>query len=186
MVSDDPSKNGQIVFDSSIILQYLDSIAEPRDTLYPPSSDPARITALSYEALADGVLDAAWLFRAESLRVSRHPPRGSLLTKCSISSFSCSWCNSWHHVQPESNRSEQWSNGQMNKIRRGVQALAKLPLPEFPSVQAVALAIVLWYMNRRVPDFRWEEVEGGKKLEEWFKRAVEHKSWAEEGEVPPS
>ena len=65
--------------------------------------------------------------------------------------------------------------------------MAKLPKPEFPSVQAVALAVALWYVSRRVPNFRWqEEVEGGKELEEWFKRAVEYKAWAEEGEVPPS
>lgn len=69
------------VFDSSIILQYLDSIADPRDTLYPPSSNPGRIDALSYEALADGILDAAWLVRAESLRVSWFT-RLQLSTKC--------------------------------------------------------------------------------------------------------
>ncbi|KAF8601542.1 hypothetical protein BDV93DRAFT_608066 [Ceratobasidium sp. AG-I] len=155
VISDDPSRNGQSVFDSSVILQYFDSIAEHRDTLYPPSSDPARITALNYEALADGVLDAAYLFRVEALK-------------------------------PEPLHSEQASNGQLNKIRRGIQALAKLPKPEFPSVQAVALAVALWYVSRRVPNFRWQEVEGGKELEEWFKRAAAYKAWAEEGEVPPS
>ncbi|QRV81928.1 glutathione S-transferase [Ceratobasidium sp. AG-Ba] len=144
----------QVVFDSSIILQYLDTVAEKKDTLYPPSSSPDRIKALNYEALADGVMDAAWLFRAESIR-------------------------------PESLRSEQWINAQNNKIRRGVEALAKLPLPEFPSAQAVVLACTLWYMSRRVPQLNWQEFENGK-LAEWYTRAIQHPAWAEEGEVPPS
>ncbi|CAE6436953.1 unnamed protein product [Rhizoctonia solani] len=142
------------VFDSSIILQYLDTIAEPRDRLYPPSSDPARIDTLNFEALADGVLDAAWLIRAETLR-------------------------------PEGERSAQWIAGQTNKVRRGIEALAALPPPEFPSAKAVVLAVVLWYLNRRLPDFNWKEVQGGR-LDAWYKRAVEHPAWAEEGEVPPS
>ncbi|KAH7345608.1 glutathione S-transferase protein [Rhizoctonia solani] len=142
------------VFDSSIILQYLDTIAEPRDRLFPPSSDPGRIETLNFEALADGVLDAAWLIRAETIR-------------------------------PEGERSLQWIAGQMNKVRRGVEALGALPPPEFPSAKAVALACVLWYLNRRLPDFNWREVQGGK-LDTWYKRAVEHPAWVEEGDVPPS
>ncbi|CAE6458279.1 unnamed protein product [Rhizoctonia solani] len=143
------------VFDSSIILQYLDTIVEPRDKLYPPSSDPARIETLNFEALADGVLDAAWLIRAESIR-------------------------------PEGERSAQWIVGQKNKVRRGVEALAALPAPEFPSAKAVALACALWYLNRRLPDFNWKGVQGGDKLDDWYKRAVGHDAWVEEGEVPPS
>ncbi|CAE6438271.1 unnamed protein product [Rhizoctonia solani] len=142
------------VFDSSIILQYLDTIAEPRDRLYPPSSDPGRIETLNFEALADGVLDAAWLIRAETIR-------------------------------PEGERSTQWIAGQMNKVRRGIEALSELPPPEFPSAKAVALACVLWYLNRRLPDFNWREVQGGK-LDAWYKRALEHPAWVEEGDVPPS
>ncbi|KAG8700400.1 hypothetical protein FRC09_005977 [Ceratobasidium sp. 395] len=71
VLPEDGSAPKQTVFDSSIILQYLDTIAEKRDTLYPPSSSLERITTLNYEALADGVMDAAWLFRAEILRASR-------------------------------------------------------------------------------------------------------------------
>ncbi|KAG8692177.1 hypothetical protein FRC08_009961 [Ceratobasidium sp. 394] len=163
VLAEDGPGPGQIVFDSGIILQYLDSIAGKRDTLYAPSSSPERVKALTLahcslltaaRSGSLGVLDAAWLLRAETLR-------------------------------PESARSEQWIAGQGNKIRRGVEALAKLPLPEFPSVQAVVLARVLWYLSRRVPDFRWQEVEGGK-LEAWYKQAVLYPAWAEEGEVPPS
>ncbi|KAG8747734.1 Glutathione S-transferase protein [Ceratobasidium sp. 414] len=154
VLPEDGSATGQVVFDSSVIVQYLDSIAKDRDTLYAPSSSPERVKALNYEALADGVMDAAWLLRTETLR-------------------------------PESIRSEQWIAGQGNKIKRGVEALAKLPLPEFPSVQAVVLACALWYLSRRVPDIRWREVEGGK-LAGWYDQAVLYPAWAEEGEVPPS
>jgi hypothetical protein len=89
-------------------------------------------------------------------------------------------------MQPESLRSAQWTAGQMNKIRRGIEALGALPEPEFPSVRAVVLAVALWYLLRRLPDFKWQELEGGKKLEKWYGRAVQHACWVEEGEVPPS
>lgn len=74
----------------------------------------------------------------------------------------------------------------MNKIRRGVEALAALPEPEFPSVRAVVLACTLWYLSRRITNLRWQELKGGDKLEAWYARAVQHPSWAGEGEVPPS
>lgn len=171
-----------------MILQYFDSIAERRDTLYPPSSDPARITALNYEALADGVLDASYLFRVEAIKVSAE---SILVFEIRLTYWpSCPkpvrTAIRGAYVQPDALRSEQASNAQLNKIRRGIEALAKLPKPEFPTVQAVVLACALWYVSRRVSNFRWQEVDGGKELEEWFKHAVEHKAWAEEGEVPPS
>ncbi|KAG9075904.1 Glutathione S-transferase protein [Ceratobasidium sp. UAMH 11750] len=53
VLAEDGSGPGQIVFDSGVILQYLDSIAGERDTLYAPSSSPERVKALTYEALAD-------------------------------------------------------------------------------------------------------------------------------------
>ncbi|KAF8755679.1 Etoposide-induced protein 2.4 (EI24), partial [Rhizoctonia solani] len=152
----DSAGSKRAVFDSPVILQYFDTISEPRDRLYPPSSDPARIDTLNYEALTDGILDATYLIRAESIK------------------------------QPEEQRSAQLIAAQRNKVRRGIEALGALPEPEFPSAKAVGLACTLWYLNRRLPDFNWREGQGGKKLEDWFKRAVEHPAWVEEGEVPPS
>ncbi|KAF8734796.1 Etoposide-induced protein 2.4 (EI24), partial [Rhizoctonia solani] len=152
----DSAGSKRAVFDSPVILQYFDTISEPRDRLYPPSSDPARIDTLNYEALTDGILDATYLIRAESIK------------------------------QPEEQRSAQLIAAQRNKVRRGIEALGTLPEPEFPSAKAVGLACTLWYLNRRLPDFNWREGQGGKKLEDWFKRAVEHPAWVEEGEVPPS
>jgi len=58
--------DGSALFDSPVICEYLDTLGEgPRLV---PIDGPARWTALRREALADGILDAAVLWRYESLR----------------------------------------------------------------------------------------------------------------------
>ena len=57
---------GEVLFDSPVICEYLDSIHDGAK-LYPPSGG-ARWTALRRMALADGILDAGVLRRLESLR----------------------------------------------------------------------------------------------------------------------
>jgi len=54
--------DGPPLFQSSIVCEYLDTIADGR--LYPPAGD-ARWTALRQLALADGILDASVLVRME-------------------------------------------------------------------------------------------------------------------------
>ncbi len=58
--------DGQVVFDSPVICEYLDGLASGRK-LFPPAG-PARWTALRQQALADGVLDALILTRYETVR----------------------------------------------------------------------------------------------------------------------
>jgi len=58
--------DGSALFDSPVICEYLDTLGDgPK--LIPPAG-PARWTALRREALADGILDAALLWRYELLR----------------------------------------------------------------------------------------------------------------------
>ncbi len=64
---------GEVLFDSPVICEYLDSLHDGAK-LYPPSGG-ARWTALRRQALADGVLDAGILRRLESMR--REPERSS-------------------------------------------------------------------------------------------------------------
>src|SRR3546814_589502 len=59
LVTDD----GQALFDSRVICEYLDSLAGGR--LF-PASGPARWTALRRQAQGDGLLDAALLARYET------------------------------------------------------------------------------------------------------------------------
>jgi glutathione S-transferase len=54
--------DGQVLFDSPVICEYLDSVAGGK--LF-PASGPARWTALRQQALGDGILDALILCRYE-------------------------------------------------------------------------------------------------------------------------
>jgi glutathione S-transferase len=58
--------DGQVLFDSPVICEYLDSLAGG-DILF-PASGPERWTALRLQALGDGILDALVLCRYEMLR----------------------------------------------------------------------------------------------------------------------
>jgi glutathione S-transferase len=55
--------DGTALFDSRVILEYLDQLADGR--LLPPPGDPERWRALRIQATADGLLDAALLMRYE-------------------------------------------------------------------------------------------------------------------------
>ena len=59
--------DGSVLFDSPVILEYLDGLSEPR--LLPPSG-PARFDVLLWQALADGMMDASVLRMLEG----RRPP----------------------------------------------------------------------------------------------------------------
>jgi glutathione S-transferase len=61
LVTDD----GMALFDSPVICEYLDSVGS--GTLFPPVG-PERWTALRFQALADGICDAAILRRLEGNR----------------------------------------------------------------------------------------------------------------------
>jgi glutathione S-transferase len=58
--------DGQVLFDSPVICEYLDSLAIGRK--YFPVAGPARWTALRQQALGDGILDALILTRYEMTR----------------------------------------------------------------------------------------------------------------------
>ena len=59
-------KDGQVLFDSPVICEYLDSLHRRPKLI--PARGKARWTALRRHALADGILDASLLRRYESLR----------------------------------------------------------------------------------------------------------------------
>jgi glutathione S-transferase len=58
-------EDGTTLYDSAVICEYLD---QRRQGGLVPASGPARWTALTREALADGMLDAALLRRYENMR----------------------------------------------------------------------------------------------------------------------
>lgn len=60
------TEDGVSLFDSPVICEYLDTVGDA-PALFPPSGR-ARWRALKFEAMADGIMDAAVLRRGESLR----------------------------------------------------------------------------------------------------------------------
>lgn len=58
--------DGQVLFDSPVICEYLDTLAGGHK--YFPAAGPARWTALRQQALGDGILDALVLCRYETTR----------------------------------------------------------------------------------------------------------------------
>jgi glutathione S-transferase len=60
------TEDGLALFDSPVICEYLDSVGVAAP-LFPPAGG-ARLRALKYQAMADGILDAAILRRMEAQR----------------------------------------------------------------------------------------------------------------------
>jgi len=57
--------DGEVIFDSSVVADFIDSLAEPRLI---PDTQPARRRALTLEAAADGMGDASVLVVRERMR----------------------------------------------------------------------------------------------------------------------
>lgn len=86
-------EDGAAVFDSRVIVEFLDTLT-PVHRLIPPSGRP-RIEVRTWEALADGVLDAAILIRLEQSQ------------------------------RTDIQRNSQWIARQMSKIEAGLRAMSE-------------------------------------------------------------
>jgi len=145
------------IFDSQVIVQYLDAVSTGAKVL-PLASDLKRYEALTYDHLVNGTLGAMLLVRYE----------GAVRT-------------------PET-QSEEWVNAQLGKAKRGLVRLSQLPLPSLAgptlSLQAIDLAVVVWYFDRRFSALKWREWEGVSVLTKWYEEAEKSKSWVEEVAPP--
>lgn len=61
-------ETSQNIFDSPVIIQYLESIADHK--ISPSAADPNYFATLTVHALGDGILDAGVLLVYENRRVS--------------------------------------------------------------------------------------------------------------------
>jgi glutathione S-transferase len=121
--------DGGAVFDSRVIVEYLDNLT-PVHRLIPPSGR-ARVEVKCWEALADGLLDAALLIRLETTQ------------------------------REESQRSATWTARQKGKIDAALGAMAsglgenawccdgKYTLAD------IAMGCALGYLDFRFPQFDW-------------------------------
>ena len=122
---------GEAVFDSRVIVEYLDTLS-PVGKLMPPSGRE-RTEVRTWEALADGVLDASILARLESHWAGRSSEQ----------------------------RSQAWIDRQMSRVQAAVKAMA-LGLGDKPfcvgnhlTLADVAAGCALGYLSFRFPQIDW-------------------------------
>ena len=146
LVTDD----GQVLFDSPVICEYLDSL-NPGAKVF-PAPGKARWTALRLQALGDGILDAALLGRYENTR-------------------------------PEEKRWKDWSDGQMFKIRTGLDSLEADVgvLSGALTIGQITIGCTLGYLDFRYPHEAWRAKRP--KLAAWYEDFAKRKSMSET--VPP-
>ncbi len=124
-------EDGEAIFDSRVICEYADTLSPVGKLI--PQSGRERIEVRCWEALADGVLDAAVLIRIE------------------------------HTQRAEGQRSETWIARQRRKIEEGLDAmsegLAGKPwcAHNHFSLADVAVGCALGYLSFRMPEIDWRE-----------------------------
>ncbi len=122
---------GEAVFDSRVIVEYLDTLS-PVGKLIPPSGRE-RIEVRTWEALSDGLMDAAILARLEATWAGR----------------------------TEQQRSQAWIDRQMSRVHGAVKAMAQ-GLGDKPfcagnhfTLADVAVGCALGYLDFRFPHIDW-------------------------------
>lgn len=118
--------DGSTLFDSRVIVEYLDQLAGGGG-LIPPPSDPARWRTLRIQATADGLLDAAVLMRYE---VALRP--GALL---------------WRDWLDGQGRKVTRALAALDADAAGLAA--------GPALDAIAVACALGYLDFRFQEMAW-------------------------------
>ncbi len=125
---------GEAIFDSRVIVEYLDT-RSPVSRLIPESSRE-RTEVRTWEALADGVLDAAILARLEQ---------------------------TWPGRSAEQ-RSQAWTDRQLGKVRHALDAIST-GLADKPwcaagnhlSLADISVGCALGYLDFRFPQLDWRD-----------------------------
>ena len=124
-------EGGEAVFDSRVIVEYLDTLSPVGKLIPPPGRE--RIEVRTWEALADGVLDASILARLEA-----------------------NWAG-----RTEAQRSQAWIDRQLSRVHAAVKAMSQ-GLGEKPycggnhlSLADIAVGCALGYLDFRFPHIDW-------------------------------
>jgi glutathione S-transferase len=124
-------EGGEAVFDSRVIVEYLDTLS-PVGKLIPPMGRE-RIEVRTWEALADGVIDASILARLEATWAGRSAEQ----------------------------RSQAWIDRQLSRVQGGLKAMSQgLGERSFATGNSFTLADVavgcaLGYLDFRFPQIDW-------------------------------
>jgi len=124
-------EGGEAVFDSRVIVEYLDTLS-PVGKLIPPQGRE-RAEVKTWEALADGLLDAAILARLEATWPGRK----------------------------DGERSQAWIDRQLGKTQQALKAMS-LGLGDKPycsgihlSLSDIAVGVALGWLEFRFPQITW-------------------------------
>lgn len=120
------------LFDSRVIVEYLDTLSPVGRLL--PQSGRERATIKAWEAVSDGLMDAAIMINIERMR------------------------------RPLAQQSQEWVERQMGKIQAALQHMEKELLPDAPyctgvniSLADIAVGCALSYLDFRFSDLGWRE-----------------------------
>ena len=124
-------EGGEALFDSRVIVEYLDTLSPVGKLI--PTVGRERAEVKTWEALADGVLDASILARLEA-----------------------NWAG-----RTKAQRSQAWIDRQLSKVNASVKAMSQ-GLGEKPfcagiylSLADIAVGCTLGYLDFRFPDIDW-------------------------------
>jgi glutathione S-transferase len=122
---------GEAMFDSRVIVEYLDTLSPVGKLIPQPGRERAEVK--TWEALADGVMDAGVLWRLEA---------------------------TWAH-RAEGERSQAWIDRQRAKVLAGLAAMSK-GLGDKPfcsgihlSLSDIAVGCALGWIGYRFPEIDW-------------------------------
>ena len=121
--------DGDAVFDSRVIVEYLDTLTPVGHLI--PNTGRQRVAVKTWEALADGIIDAAVLVRVE------------------------------HSQRHEAQRSQDWIDRQTGKIQSGLQAASEWLgekgwcNDQHFSLADIALGVMLGYLDFRFAHIDW-------------------------------
>lgn len=124
-------EGGEAIFDSRVIVEYLDTLSPVGKLI--PAQGRERAEVKTWEALADGLVDAAILARLEA---------------------------TWAHRQA-GERSQAWIDRQLGKVRNSLNAMSQ-GLGDKPfcsgihlSLSDVAVGCALCWLEFRFPEISW-------------------------------
>jgi len=150
-------EGSEALYDSRVIVEYLDALSPVGKLI--PSVGRERAGVKTWEALADGVLDAAILARLEATWVGRSAEQ----------------------------RSSAWIDRQLGKVRAAVQSMAD-GLGEQPfcsgvhfSLSDISVGVALGYLDFRFPEIDWRTPHPA--LHKLFDKLMQRQSFADT--LPP-
>ena len=146
-------EGGEALFDSRVIVEYLDTLSPVGKLI--PAVGRERAEVKTWEALADGVLDALVLARLEAHWAGRE----------------------------KAQRSQAWIDRQIGKTQASLKAMS-LGLGDKPfcagiylSLADIAVGCALGYLEFRFPDLQWRE--SNPNLAKLYDKLMQRPSFAE-------